>query len=180
MRKREHIDYYVESRKGDDIVNWKELYEKVYASGAHIIEHPIFIGTKNNVQHQHTNTYFHSICVAMMAIYLVDRFHLQVDQDSLICGCLLHDLFLYDWHIAKVHFHGFRHPSIALSNAKKYFEVNAIEADVIKHHMFPLTPHPPVTKEGWIITIADKLVSIREVFHQEIKEIGKVSPQTSR
>ena len=140
------------------------LYRRVASMGADIMAHPVFMGTKKNRQHQHTNTYAHSICVAMMALWIVDRFHIKVEEQSLVRGCLLHDFFLYDWHITRTRFHGFTHPTTALFNAKSYFPINDIEADVIKHHMFPLTPHPPMTKEGWIITVVDKLVSIREVF----------------
>lgn len=142
------------------------LYDRVYKAGSDILGSEIFQSIKNNVQHQHTNTFDHSVSVAIAALYLKDHFHIKnIDEQSLIRGCLLHDFFLYDWHITHAKFHGFTHPTTALRNAMLYFNVNSIEADIIKHHMFPLTPHPPTTKEGWIITIADKIVSIREVFH---------------
>ena len=36
--------------------------------------------------------------------------------------------------------------------------------DSIKNHMFPLKPLPPRYKEGWILTLADKISSVRERF----------------
>ena len=43
-----------------------------------------------------------------------------------------------------------------------YLEPLLVEQDIIKHHMFPLTPCPPKTKEGWIVSISDKLCSTYE------------------
>ena len=48
-------------------------------------------------------------------------------------------------------------------NAKKYFNITNKEASMIKTHMFPLTPIPPLSREGWVLTMADKSTSINEI-----------------
>ena len=91
----------------------------------------------------------------------------------------MHDYFLYDWHSnPSVSWHGYRHPRIALENAEKDVFLNKKEKNMILRHMFPLTPVPPVHKEGWIICLADKLCSVRETVlrkkrHRGYKKIAK-------
>ena len=52
---------------------------------------------------------------------------------SLVRGALLHDYFLYDWHIPdESHkWHGVTHAGDALKNARRDFELNEIEQDMI-------------------------------------------------
>ena len=80
---------------------------------------------------------------------------------------LLHDFYLYDWHRPTketgAFLHGFTHPYRAAKNAKKYFNITNKEASMIKTHMFPLTPIPPLSREGWVLTMADKSTSINEI-----------------
>ena len=79
-------------------------------------------------------------------------------------GALLHDYFLYDWHEApgKHKLHGFTHPKTALRNAMRDTGLNEIEKDIIIHHMFPLTPIPPKSREGMIVCTADKICAAKE------------------
>lgn len=78
----------------------------------------------------------------------------------------MHDYFLYDWHDkdhVKIHrLHGFFHPGIALDNALKEYNLNSRQADIIKKHMWPLTIVPPMCREAWIVTMADKYCSLLE------------------
>ena len=91
---------------------------------------------------------------------------MNVDKRSLIRGALLHDYFLYDWHDKNkpAKFHGFTHPKIAFENACQDLELNKKERDIILHHMFPLNPIPPTSKEAWIICLADKICATKETF----------------
>ena len=100
---------------------------------------------KKYIQHGDISVYEHSLRVAYLSIVIVSKFHLRVNMRSLIRGALLHDYFLYDWHIKdKSHrLHGFTHPKKAYKNAKKEFKLNDIEKDIITKHMFPLVVIPP-------------------------------------
>ncbi|RHP26673.1 HD domain-containing protein [Clostridium sp. AM27-31LB] len=107
----------------------------------------------------------HSVSVAYMSCYIAEKYNLSVDYYSLITGALLHDYFLYDWHDKEDGHkrpHGFYHPSAALANAERDFEINSRTKNIIKRHMFPLTPIPPVCLEGWVVCIADKICSTKE------------------
>lgn len=124
------------------------------------------LDNRNFIQHGTTTLFKHCRNVALMSLKIARVFHVKVDAKSLVRGALLHDYYLYDWHDKKVcpHLHGYVHPTLALQNAEKIYTLNPIEIDIIKHHMFPLTICPPKTKEGIIVSIADKLCSTYETF----------------
>ena len=61
--------------------------------------------------------------------------------------------------------HGFTHAREALSNAQKQFELNEIERDVIKKHMFPLNIALPRYRETALVSAADKISAVMELVH---------------
>lgn len=115
--------------------------------------------------HKYSTVFDHSMAVARLSIYyanLLEKLHIKVDRRSLVRGALLHDYFLYDWHTGSK-WHGITHPKIAYMNAIRDFDINNIEANIIKRHMFPLTPIPPTKRESVIVCIADKVCATREL-----------------
>lgn len=67
------------------------------------------------------------------------------------------------------------HPTTAVNNAKRVFNVNDMQADIIYNHMFPATLRVPKYKETWIVTTADKLVAINECTRYKLPiQIGTV------
>ncbi len=120
---------------------------------------------KDYIQHGSITTLDHSLMVAYYSWRLNQRLGLKADESSLIRGALLHDYFLYDWHVAeKWHrFHGFRHPAFALKNARQDYQLNEIEEEIIKKHMWPLTIIPPTCREAWIVNAMDTFSSVVEV-----------------
>ena len=91
----------------------------------------------------------------------------------MIRGALLHDYFLYDWHEKGENhrLHGFYHPKRALLNARKHFDLNGIEEDIIIKHMFPLTFPAPKYKESVIVCIVDKWISTKETLAGKKKRV---------
>lgn len=116
---------------------------------------------KRFIQHSNVSCLEHCVNVSYYS-FLVCRF-LGLDCCSAARGGLLHDLFLYDWHIAspKCGKHAFVHPSIALQNAE-IFELNDMEKDIIKKHMWPLTIIPPRYPESLIVSFIDKYCAVIE------------------
>jgi len=129
-----------------------------------LLQHDKIKEMSNYMQHGDTSCLTHSLSVTYTSYLISLRLHLNVDHASLIRGALLHDFFLYDWHDRSAHkrLHGFRHPQSAFENATSYFDLNPIEKDIIRHHMWPLTIMPPRTKEAYIVTFADKWCSLKE------------------
>jgi uncharacterized protein len=119
-------------------------------------------------KHHDSSIYDHALAVSYLAYKYCKKNNL--DYVSAARGGLLHDFFLYDWRNGKmdngekVTLHAFKHPSIALSNAKKHFAVTEIEADIIVNHMWPLTFVIPRYKESYIVNFIDKYSASKEMF----------------
>ncbi|MBO5095548.1 MAG: HD domain-containing protein [Bacilli bacterium] len=133
---------------------------------ATILENEEFKKRKSFCHHGDITVYEHSLKVALMA-YKISRFFKNIDLNSLIIGALLHDFYFRDWqsYREKRPFfkkHGFVHAKEALDNSEIHFPMlmNDRVRNIILRHMFPLNKIPPRYKEAWIVSIADKLVSL--------------------
>lgn len=119
-------------------------------------------------QHGDTSCLMHTFAVAYYSMRLAEKLHIKINERELLRGALLHDYFLYDWHDTKGHrLHGFTHPGAALKNAERDFNLSSRERDIIRKHMFPLTPKPPATRESWLVCCVDKWCSLCETFSRE-------------
>lgn len=156
-----------------------ELSREYLACVSEIIEHEDVRSMKRYNQHRGVDCLKHSLNVSIFS-YLICR-KLGLDYRSAARGGLLHDFFLYDWHVGNPHggLHAFRHPKTASINADKAFQLNQRERDVIKKHMWPLTLSLPKYPETFVVVLVDKFFCIREVFksgnHQVMKKICEVA-----
>ena len=122
----------------------------------------------NYIQHGKTSTFTHCLIVAYLSYQYSLRLPVQYNTRSLIRGAMLHDFYLYDWHVPdKSHrLHGYYHAGFALNNARKYFKLDKIEEEIIAKHMWPLNISKlPLCKEAALVCAVDKYVSLAETFH---------------
>ncbi|MCM1123062.1 MAG: HD domain-containing protein [Eubacterium sp.] len=152
----------------------KRLYEQHKRIHALLKEHAEdilksenFRGTRRHIQHGSMTVYNHCLDVARYSLLLNRKFGLNCNKHDLIRGALLHDYFLYDWHdktylSERRRLHGFWHPGIALRNAEKEYQLNDVQREIIKKHMWPLSVVPPTCREAWVVTAADKYCSLME------------------
>ena len=142
----------------------KRISVKILEYGEDILRSGKLDAEKEFIQHGTVSCYDHSLRVANISLGIARVVPFWVDKKSLIRGALLHDYFLYDWHVPdKTHrLHGIFHARTALKNAGRDFKLNRIEQDIIKKHMFPLTITPPKYRESWIDCCADKLCAAEE------------------
>ena len=77
-------------------------------------------------------------------------------------AALLHDLF-YRHRKEKDREKGmlFRHPAVALENARKLLSLSPVGEDIILRHMWPFGRRPR-TKEGWLVCRMDKYCAMHE------------------
>ena len=145
---------------------YRKCESLVLLHGLDILNSPNMQLEKQYIQHGSVNVFDHSFGVACICLIIALLFHIKVNRKALIRGALLHDYFLYDWHIKTVkgRKHGFTHANCALQNANRDFELGNIEQDMIKKHMFPLNIKPPKYRESVIICIADKICAVLEIF----------------
>jgi len=156
----------VSSRLEKRYAKHRELNKKLKEHANDILVSEKFQSTRDHVQHGSIPVHRHCIDVAKQSLLISKFLHIPVNEKEMIRGALLHDYFLYDWHDKSRDdyktLHGFYHPGIALENADKDYNLTEREKDIIKKHMWPLTVKPPVYREGWIVTMADKYCSTLE------------------
>ncbi len=147
----------------------RELNRQIKDAAGDILASSNFQKNKSFIQHGNVTVELHCMNVAKYSLAISDKLGIPCNRKELIRGALLHDYFLYDWHdedhIQPHKLHGFYHPGIALRNASREYELTEREKDIIRKHMWPLTVKPPVYREGWIVTTADKWCSLMETFH---------------
>lgn len=145
------------------------IQRQVEANAHDIIQSENFKRMKEYLQHGDMTVNAHVMNVARYSVALSEKLHISCSKRELVRGALLHDYFLYDWHIPDPehphNLHGFYHPGIALRNAMKEYQLTDREKDIIVRHMWPLTLVPPRCREAWIVTAADKWCSLMETLH---------------
>jgi len=127
-----------------------------------ITNHPKFSLLKQELHHG-ISRYEHSLRVAKMTYRFSKKFHL--DYERATRAALLHDFYLneetkdFSSHKTLV-----EHPEIALFNAKKCFDLDLKQENMIESHMFPLSRNIPRYKESWIVSLSDKIVATHEMY----------------
>ena len=140
-------------------------------------EHSRLLKTAQYIQHGNTSCLLHSIAVAYLCYRLSIKLgFLKLHRKELVRGALLHDYFLYDWHIPDNSrpMHGRYHPKAAYKNASEDFSLTPIEEDIIKKHMFPLTFTPPSYRESVLVCLIDKACSVYEIFKKNAYKSGPI------
>lgn len=146
-----------------------ELCRDYYETVEDLLSNELVLKMKDYIQHGNTTTYQHCINVSYYNYKLCKFFGLDARAGAR--AGLLHDFFLYDWHVDKSMIHGITHPKKALENASANFELSECEKDIILKHMFPLTIKPPSYKETVIIVIVDKYCGLAEIFSNLYEKI---------
>lgn len=119
--------------------------------------------------HHGLNRYIHSMNVAKRT-YRITKL-LKMDYVSATRGALLHDYFNdSDYRSTKGLKKGAMHPVIALNNARREYDLNETEENIIVSHMFPMGEVVPNCKESWVVTTVDKMVAIRECGIYKLRE----------
>jgi len=116
----------------------------------------------DKIEHHGTSRMQHSMRVSYYS-YLVSK-ALNLHTSEVARAGLLHDFFMSenDRTNKERFLSTFTHPKYAVKNAESLFELNKIEHDIIKTHMFPVNIAIPKYLESWIVSIVDKCVATYE------------------
>ena len=139
------------------------------------LEHPSVEKMKSYIQHGNVTTYEHSLAVAIKC-YEYSRKMRRVNTELVTVSAFLHDFYLYDWHESDPshRWHGFHHAERAADNAVRIFDVPDEVREIILTHMWPLNiTRIPTSREGWILTVVDKRVALRETLRGFFKMKNK-------
>lgn len=136
-------------------------YKKIYEE---FKNNEKFIELKNEIHHG-CDRLSHIKRVAKLSYKLSNYFN--VDQISVTRGAFMHDFF-FDIELKQKNLMKKNHPTVAYENSVKHFNVNEIEEDIIKGHMYPIIDVKPNFKESQIVNISDRIVSTYEFFRYQI------------
>lgn len=182
-----NLEGKTDNQRGERHRKWyekqRQMHRLMRRHASDILDSPNFQSTKNYIQHGTVPVHQHCIDVARHSILLSRWLGIPCHERKLIRGALLHDYFLYDWHDRGRKdykpLHGFYHPGVALQNAGREYDLTEREQDIIRKHMWPLTVIPPVCREAWIVTTADKYCSLLETLRLR-KGRGRVGAGLAR
>ena len=151
----------------------KERLENLYQS---FLNDKKILRMKDISMHRGSNCYIHCFKVAKRAVNKSLN-KKDINLEVVLIGAILHDYYLYDWRKdrSKLKKHAKNHPSIAIENAIRDFNISSDVEKVIKSHMWPINiKEYPNTKEAKIVSLSDKAVTIRESMtskkHKEKKQ----------
>ncbi len=127
-----------------------------------IINKQEFEALKDELHHG-VSRYHHCLRVAKGTYLLTKKFNL--DYERATRAALLHDFFTNeDTKEYKAVTTLKIHPDVAVINAKKYFDIDKMQENVIASHMFPICKVKPKYKEAWITSCVDKAVAAYEMY----------------
>lgn len=143
---------------------------KIGAFGTTVLRSTYFEAALSQKHHNFTTVGDHSLNVAYYSLLLCNAFGhvgLKTSEESVVRASLCHDLgiigrnykFRNNRECCK------QHPIDSGKVAKQILpDITDKEEDAIQHHMWPLNFHCPHSKEGWIISLADKISAMHECF----------------
>jgi uncharacterized protein len=127
-----------------------------------IISNKDFNKLKNDLHHGITR-YDHSYRVAKWTYKICKLFSMR-NGEKTTRAALLHDFYTNGdlEGLSSVKKLG-AHPNVALNNALKYYDLDYLEQDIIKSHMFPCNLTVPKYKESFLVSMVDKTVATYEM-----------------
>ena len=139
----------------------EDALQEFYLHIRPLLETPQVQELDNYIHHHCFSRLSHSLDVAYYSFFISKLF--GWDSKSAARGGLLHDLFFYNRKDEGAEAKHLRlHPVIALENARKICKLNKIEENIIRRHMWLITPVPPRYKEAFVVTFVDTYCAIRE------------------
>ena len=161
----------------------KEEFNEWFDYVKEILQNNEFQKRKLFFHHAHITVWEHSINVSYSCFIVAKKFNL----DKRVCAIagILHDFYPYAWlyneqlamldngiYVSEVgkknkffKQHGFTHASLAAKNYLKYFYYlqDVKITNSIRRHMFPLNIVPPKYIEGYVLTIVDKYIALKDL-----------------
>lgn len=167
----------------DHTILLNPFFDEWYGYVEQILLNDEFQKRKLFPHHHEMSVWDHSILVSFRAFITAKIFNADV-RITAIAG-LLHDFYPWSWmysedleklddgkYLVEVYtkhplfkMHAFTHAKAAAENYVKFFPEleNKRITNAIKRHMFPLNIVPPRYKEGFLITLVDKVNSVHEL-----------------
>lgn len=122
-----------------------------------ILKNEAFIELRYEIHHG-ISRLEHSLNVAKLTFNACKKMGIK-DYVDVTRAALLHDFFKSD-EVTEKSF--LNHPIKALENAKANFTLTEKQENIIISHMYPVARVMPKYKESWLVSVADKVVAVKE------------------
>lgn len=122
-----------------------------------ILKNEAFIELRYEIHHG-ISRLEHSLNVAKLTFNACKKMGIK-DYVDVTRAALLHDFFKSD-EVTEKSF--LNHPIKALENAKANFTLTEKQENIIISHMYPVSRVMPKYKESWLVSVADKVVAVKE------------------
>ena len=117
----------------------------------------------DNEFHHGISRYCHSYRVAK-GVYLITKKLRFKKYREATRAAFMHDFYFnYQLENKNEKEKFIEHPSLALLNASKYYELSDMQKNMIESHMFPSCKVMPKYKESICLTLVDKVVALYEM-----------------
>lgn len=132
-----------------------------------IIDNKEFDKLKNELHHGITR-YDHSMRVAKWTYKIGKKCNMSKTIET-TRAALLHDFYINEELKDNSGLKNLKiHPNQALINSMKHFDLNEMQQDIIKTHMFPCTLNLPKYKESWLVSGVDKVAGLYEMIRYKL------------
>lgn len=122
----------------------------------------------NHELHHGISRFSHSYRVAYGVFLTTKNLHFKNYKEA-TRAALLHDFYFNYQLEEKTERKKFiLHPSLAVLNASKYYDLTDMQKNMIESHMFPTCQVLPKYKESICLTLVDKLVALYEMQRYKI------------
>lgn len=122
----------------------------------------------NKELHHGITRYEHSMRVAKHT-YIIGKALNMKNLNETTRAALLHDFYINDDLKGQSSAKKLgTHPEVALHNSLKYYDLNEMQQDIIKSHMFPCNLTVPKYKESWLVSTVDKTVGLYEMLRFKV------------
>ncbi len=146
-----------------------DLNRRIKQHGGDIIRSEEFKRMFSQRHHIKDSLGRHTVSTARMGLKISDfleRRGITVDERKVVRIALLHDLGMLDRNERYKNNYecGRLHPGNSAEAAKKLWpNIDDESLDAIKSHMWPLSLSVPKTKEAFILCLADKLATMKDI-----------------
>ncbi len=151
----------------------KQEIEVIKKYGYDILRSDQFKEARNQIHHYRSTVASHSVRTAAAGLKIclaLRKIGIKVDVRKVVRTALLHDLGMVgrDELYRNNYECCVRHPGNSVDISKQIWrEIDEKSMAAIKSHMWPLSIHIPKTKEAFVLCMADKAASVKDLIENK-------------
>ena len=152
--------------------------------GGKILRRPEFLMAFSQKHHHVTTVGDHSLRVAKASIRIcgaLSKLRIPIRKEDVVVGALCHDLGILGRHVKYKNNTVCRkmHPKDSVDVAKRILpELNENTEGIIRDHMWPFGGRRPKSREGLIVSLADKYAAVRDAVEGRLPGKRQEAPKS--